>query len=76
MALKANILFGKIAASDQKNHSLKKDAAGNYLWDYQNRGLSFSSPITEISVQLEINFFNLYTQSHKNTVTKIIKNYV
>ena len=69
MALKANILFGKIAASDQKNHSLKKDAAGNYLWDYQNRGLSFSSPITEISVQLEINFFNIYTQSHKNQIT-------
>jgi hypothetical protein len=69
MALKANILFGKIAATDEKNHSMLKDAHGNYLWDYRERGLSFSSPFTEISAQLEINFFNIYTQSHKNQIS-------
>jgi len=69
MALKANILFGTIAASDEKNHSLRKDNSGNYLWDYRERNLSFSSPITEISAQLEINFFNIYTVAHKNQIS-------
>jgi hypothetical protein len=69
IALKANVLFGKIAASDEKNHSLKKDANDNYLWDYSERRLSFSSPITEISAQLEINFFNIYNVGHKNQVS-------
>jgi hypothetical protein len=69
IALKANILFGKIAASDDKNHSLLKDANGNYLWDYKERGLSFSSPITEISAQMEMNFFNVYNVGHKNQIS-------
>ena len=63
-ALKANILFGKIAGSDKNNYSLKKGA-----WDYRDRGLSFTSPITEIAAQVEINFFNLYNVSHKNQIT-------
>jgi hypothetical protein len=69
IALKANILFGKIATSDEKNHSLLKDANGNYLWDYKERGLSFSSPLTEISTQLEINFFNVYNVDYKNQIS-------
>jgi hypothetical protein len=84
VALKANILFGNIAASDEKNHSLQreKDAMGNYImddegyykysWDYRERGLSFTSPISEISAQLEINFFNLYNVGHKNQISPYI----
>ena len=68
-ALKANVIFGKIAASDEKNHSILKDDNKNYLWDYRERGFSFSSPITEISAQFEINFFNLYNVEHKNQIT-------
>jgi len=63
-ALKANILFGKIAASDKNNYSFKKGA-----WDYRKRGLSFSSPITEIAAQIEINFFNVYNVSHLNQIS-------
>jgi len=81
VALKANILFGKIAATDDKNHGIKKirdergefiiDEYGNYsyLWDYRDRKLSFSSPISEISAQLELNFFNLYNVGHKNQIS-------
>jgi hypothetical protein len=69
IALKANVLFGKITASDENNHSLKKDDYKNYLWDFSERGLSFSSPITEISAQLEINFFNVYNVGHKNQIS-------
>ena len=71
-ALKANILFGKIAASDEKNHSILKDDAGEYLWDYRDRNLSFSSPLTEISAQLEINFFNVYNEGRKNQMSPYI----
>jgi len=63
-ALKANILFGKIAGSDKKNYSLNKGA-----WDYRERGLSFSSPITEIAAQVEINFFNVYNVPYKNQIS-------
>ena len=70
IALKANILFGKIAASDEENHSILKDANGNYLWDYKERALSFSSPISELSVQMEINFFNVYnTGGNRNQIS-------
>jgi len=81
IALKANILFGKIAATDENNHSLRrlKDDNGNFLlhangdyvysWDFRERNLSFSSPLTEISAQLEINFFNVYTAGHKNQIS-------
>jgi hypothetical protein len=76
-ALKANILFGKIAASDEKNHSWLKDptvrnASDYYSWSYTERRLSFSSPISEISAQLEINFLNLYNVGHKNQITPYI----
>lgn len=80
MALKANILFGKITASDKTNHSILKDKNNPtllengkigypYLWDYKDRNLSFSSPLTEVSAQLEINFFNIYTVSYKNQIS-------
>ena len=81
VAFKADILFGKLAASDENNHSLlrQKDANGNflldddgryqYLWDYRDRGFSFTSPISEISAQLEINFFNIYNVGHKNQIS-------
>ena len=69
MALKADILFGTLAASDEKNHSLLTDVNDNYLWDYRERKLSFTSPITEISAQLEINFFNVYNVGHKNQIS-------
>jgi hypothetical protein len=69
IALKANILFGKIAASDEKNRSLQKNENGDYLWDYRDRNLSFTSPISEISAQLEINFFNVYNAGHKNQMS-------
>ena len=68
-ALKANIIFGKIAGSDKKNHSFLKDDGGKYQWDYRDRKLSFSSPITEISAQFEINFFNVYNEGHKNQMS-------
>ena len=71
-ALKANILFGKIAATDEKNHSILKNDAGNYQWDYRDRKLSFSSPITEISAQLEINFFNVFNDGKKNQMSPYI----
>jgi hypothetical protein len=69
MALKADILFGTLAASDEKNHSLLTDVNDKYLWDYRERQLSFTSPITEISAQLEINFFNVYNVGHKNQIS-------
>lgn len=69
IALKANILFGKIAGTDENNHSLLKDDNGKYLWDYKERNLSFSSPITEISAQMELNFFNVYNVGHKNQIS-------
>jgi len=67
IALKANILFGKIAASDEKNYLI--NSKKEILWDYRDRALSFSSPITEISAQVEINFFNVYNVGHKNQIS-------
>jgi len=67
IALKANILFGEIAASDANNRSINGKKVPK--WDYEDRGLSFSSPISEISAQLEINFFNIYTAGHKNQIS-------
>jgi hypothetical protein len=69
IALKANILFGKIGAHDSTNHSLQKNQDGTHKWNYHERNLSFTSPITEISAQVEINFFNIYTASHKNQIS-------
>ncbi|MCL2246120.1 MAG: DUF6089 family protein [Lentimicrobiaceae bacterium] len=81
IALKANILFGTLTASDAKNYSLQKqkDSNGDFLvddhgryvysWDFTQRGLSFTSPISEISAQIELNFFNLYNVGHKNQIS-------
>jgi len=72
IALKVNILFGEIAASDSNNRSIAYNTINGkkvHKWDYEDRGLSFSSPISEISAQLEINFFNIYTAGHKNQIS-------
>jgi hypothetical protein len=53
LALKADFLFGKVSASD----------AGTVM---ANRNLSFSSPVTEFSAELELNFFELYNTTGKN----------
>ena len=53
-ALKANIIFAKVHASD---------AVSNGLYE---RNLSFKSPITELSVQAEVNFLKLYNQRGYN----------
>ena len=53
-ALKADILFCEVAASD---------AVTNKKYE---RNLSFKSPITEISLQAELNFFKLYNERGKN----------
>ncbi|MDR2868814.1 MAG: DUF6089 family protein [Bacteroidales bacterium] len=59
-AVKANLLFAEVEASDQSSNS-------NY-----ERNLSFRSPITEISAQVEMNFFNLYNSSGKNRFSPYI----
>lgn len=53
-AFKMSALFGQLEGSDRET---------NYNND---RNLSFRSPISEISGQLEFNFFNLYPQQGKN----------
>lgn len=53
-AFKANVLFGSLEASDAKNGG---DLA---------RNLSFRSPLTEISAQIELNFLRLYNESGSN----------
>lgn len=53
-ALKANLLFAEVQASDYDNNN-------QYA-----RNLSFRSPITEISTQLELNFLNLYNIPARN----------
>lgn len=53
-ALKANILFADVEASDLTTNS-------GY-----SRNLSFRSPITEISAQVELNFFELYNIPARN----------
>jgi len=67
-ALKANILFGNIAGADKKNPIRIINEDGNIISDSSGRGLSFSSPFTEISAQFEINFFTLYNIEHKNQI--------
>lgn len=53
-ALKANILFAEVTASDAVNNN------------QYPRNLSFRSPIAEISAQVELNFFNLYNIPARN----------
>lgn len=53
-AVRANILFAEVRASDKVSN-------GNYA-----RNLSFKSPITEISAQMELNFLKLYNAKGYN----------
>ncbi|MDR2979668.1 MAG: DUF6089 family protein [Bacteroidales bacterium] len=59
-AIKANILFASVEASDYKNN------------EKYERDLSFRSPITEISAEVELNFFNIYNANGKNRFTPYI----
>ena len=59
-AIKANLLFAKVEASDYETNK-------QYA-----RNLSFQSPITEASVQAELNFFNIYNKNGKNRITPYI----
>ena len=59
-ALKADVCFGKISGSDGKTNS-------NY-----ERNLSFTSPISEIGVTAELNFFKLYNATGKNRFSPYI----
>ncbi|MCQ2271905.1 MAG: DUF6089 family protein [Bacteroidales bacterium] len=59
-ALKANIMFAKVHASDAKSN-------GKF-----ERNLSFKSPITELSVQAELNFLKLYNQKGYNCFSPYI----
>ena len=58
-ALKANILFGKVSASDAGTLNAQ-------------RNLSFMSPISELSVQAELNFLKLYNAPQQNRFTPYI----
>ena len=53
-ALKANVYFGNVQGSDAKTNK------------HYERNLSFKSPITEISAQVELNFLRLYNVPSKN----------
>jgi hypothetical protein len=59
-AFKFSALFGNVMGSD-------KETNGN-----NPRNLSFKSPISELSAQLELNFFNLYNSSGKNAFSPYI----
>ncbi len=56
-AFKSTVLFGSLEASDAETN-------GN-----DPRGLSFRSPISEISAQIELNFIRLYNEPGKNYFT-------
>jgi len=53
LAFKANILFGSLEASDAKTGDLA-------------RNLSFRSPLSEVSAQIELNFLKLYNEKGLN----------
>ncbi|MBO4653922.1 MAG: outer membrane beta-barrel protein [Bacteroidales bacterium] len=53
-AIRANVLFAKVAGDDAITNK------------HYERNLSFTSPITEIAVQGELNFFRLYHERGKN----------
>jgi hypothetical protein len=57
LAFKANVLFGSLGASDAKTGA---DLA---------RNLSFRSPLSEISAQMELNFMKLYNERGMNPFT-------
>ena len=52
-AFKANALFGSLQASDAKTGT-------------PERNLSFRSPVSELSAQIELNFLRLYNEKGKN----------
>ena len=54
LAIKANVLFGSLEASDAKTGGDLK------------RNLSFRSPLSEISAQIELNFLKLYNEKGMN----------
>lgn len=58
-AFKADFLFGKVSASDKGT-------------DMADRNFSFSSPITEFSAEIELNFFELYNTTGKNRFSPYI----
>lgn len=53
-AVRANVIFASVRASDAETNN------------NDPRNLSFRSPITEISLQAELNFMRLYTDWEKN----------
>jgi len=59
-AIKCSALFGSFEASDKETNSNNA------------RNLSFRSPITELSTQIEFNFLNLYIDAEKNRFTPYI----
>jgi len=59
-ALKASAFFGSFEASDKETNSNNP------------RNLSFRSPISEISAQMEFNFLKLYIDEDKNRFTPYI----
>lgn len=59
-AIKADFIFSKLSASDALTN------------DGYARNLSFSSPLTEFSVEGELNFFKLYNATRKNRFTPYI----
>lgn len=58
-AFKADFLFGKVSSTDKGT-------------DMRDRNLSFSSPITEFSAEIELNFFELYNTTGKNRFSPYI----
>lgn len=63
LAFKSTVLFGRIGAND---------ADFGKTNDAKARNLSFTSPISEISTQLELNFLKLYNEEGKNPVAPYI----
>lgn len=59
LAVKADFLFGKVSSTDVGT-------------DMAERNLSFSSPITEFSAEIELNFFELYNTTGKNRFSPYI----
>ena len=58
-AFKADFLFGKVSSTDRGTNMA-------------SRNLSFSSPVTEFSAEMELNFFELYNTTGKNRFSPYI----
>ena len=63
LAFKSSVLFGRIGAND---------ADYGKTADAKARNLSFVSPISEISAQMELNFLRLYNEEGKNPIAPYI----